>query len=347
MGADFSGVKIHTDEKAASLSESLGAKAFTHGQDIYFNKGNFNPGTKEGKHLLAHELTHTIQQKGGFKERKGTVKENAQPSIQRLVKSKEPWTGAVITAPSVSLMDAAKGKATLASLAPNTLVKVLGNAAGWLNVEVDTKQGGVTLDPKAKVKPSGDKLTGYLKHTHVDDAVVASMTGMLGEKATWKSSGPGKGTTFERWASAATEATAPPIVEVTTINCWEMILIAAYKFKVINWQWIHDLYTNTSGNWYKELPKRLTKGPLINYDVKTKTPQPERGDLVFFSGAAHVTLATGKGDELLTFWPPPNEEPTKAGTVDEVKMSTIEDLHGWIWHFAKFTPKMKIGKPAW
>lgn len=64
FGADFSDVNIHTDEKAVQMSNELGAHAFTHGKDIYFNKGKYNPNTDEGKHLLAHELTHTIQQKG-------------------------------------------------------------------------------------------------------------------------------------------------------------------------------------------------------------------------------------------------------------------------------------------
>ncbi|MCB0429849.1 MAG: DUF4157 domain-containing protein [Flavobacteriales bacterium] len=64
MGADFNGVRIHTDQKAAGLSQQLGARAFTVGNDIYFNQGQYNPASHQGKHLLAHELTHTIQQKG-------------------------------------------------------------------------------------------------------------------------------------------------------------------------------------------------------------------------------------------------------------------------------------------
>ena len=64
FGADFSHVNIHTDSQAAQMSANIGAQAFTHGNDIYFNKGKYNPTSKEGKTLLAHELTHTIQQKG-------------------------------------------------------------------------------------------------------------------------------------------------------------------------------------------------------------------------------------------------------------------------------------------
>ena len=60
--ADFSGVRIHTGNEAEALSHSINAQAFTHGRDIYFNSGKFSPSSAEGRHLLAHELTHTIQQ---------------------------------------------------------------------------------------------------------------------------------------------------------------------------------------------------------------------------------------------------------------------------------------------
>lgn len=62
MGADFGGVNIHAGPAAHKLNRQLGARAFTHGSDIYFNKGEYNPDSSEGKHLLAHELTHVVQQ---------------------------------------------------------------------------------------------------------------------------------------------------------------------------------------------------------------------------------------------------------------------------------------------
>ncbi|MDN3689969.1 eCIS core domain-containing protein [Cyclobacterium jeungdonense] len=62
FGADFSQVNVHTDAQAVQMSQDLGAQAFTHGRDIYFNEGKYNPSSQSGQHLLAHELTHTIQQ---------------------------------------------------------------------------------------------------------------------------------------------------------------------------------------------------------------------------------------------------------------------------------------------
>ncbi|MEI6692226.1 MAG: DUF4157 domain-containing protein [Chlorobium sp.] len=63
FSTDFSAVKVHTDSGAADMSEDISAKAFTSGRDIYFNSGFFSPESATGKHLLAHELTHILQQK--------------------------------------------------------------------------------------------------------------------------------------------------------------------------------------------------------------------------------------------------------------------------------------------
>ncbi len=62
--ADFSKVRIHTGKKAAVMANLIHAQAFTHGYDIYFNSGQYQPYSNAGKHLLAHELTHVVQQKG-------------------------------------------------------------------------------------------------------------------------------------------------------------------------------------------------------------------------------------------------------------------------------------------
>jgi hypothetical protein len=62
LNADFSGVRVHTDAGADGLNRSLSAKAFTTGSDIYFRQGEYNPGSSSGRELLAHELTHVVQQ---------------------------------------------------------------------------------------------------------------------------------------------------------------------------------------------------------------------------------------------------------------------------------------------
>jgi len=63
FGQDFSHVRVHTDEGAVAQAEALGAKAFTIGNDIFFSHGRYQPGTTAGGRLLAHELTHVVQQR--------------------------------------------------------------------------------------------------------------------------------------------------------------------------------------------------------------------------------------------------------------------------------------------
>jgi hypothetical protein len=65
LGADLGGVRLHTDDRSDQLNRAVSAKAFTTGNDVYFSKGSYQPDTRDGQHLLAHELTHTLQQTGG------------------------------------------------------------------------------------------------------------------------------------------------------------------------------------------------------------------------------------------------------------------------------------------
>ncbi|MHC5750143.1 eCIS core domain-containing protein [Nostoc sp. JL23] len=61
FGADFSGVKVHTNGQSDQLNRSIQARAFTTGQDVFFREGEYNPGSQGGQELL----THVVQQNGG------------------------------------------------------------------------------------------------------------------------------------------------------------------------------------------------------------------------------------------------------------------------------------------
>ena len=93
FGADFSSVRFHTGPEASEMSSSIKAKAFTYGNDVYFNAGQYNPGTSDGQRLIAHELTHTLQQGSGvYRQQEETVspsKEDEQDSYEsRLYKKR-------------------------------------------------------------------------------------------------------------------------------------------------------------------------------------------------------------------------------------------------------------------
>lgn len=73
FGADFQGVRIHTGAEAHSLNRAVSAVAFTTGKDIFFNNGAYDPNSAGGRELLAHELTHVVQQAGYGVRRKLAV----------------------------------------------------------------------------------------------------------------------------------------------------------------------------------------------------------------------------------------------------------------------------------
>jgi len=89
FGHDFSNVRIHTDAVAAKSAQSINALAYTTGNNIVFNSGQYSPETSAGQRLMAHELTHVVQQGG-----------NLTSNIQREVKAPAPACSMVSAIPS-------------------------------------------------------------------------------------------------------------------------------------------------------------------------------------------------------------------------------------------------------
>jgi hypothetical protein len=80
FGSEFGGVRVHTGTEAHALNRAVGAVAFTTGNDIFFSQGSYSPGSSGGRELLAHELTHVVQQGGA-----APLSGRAQPAlVQRM-----------------------------------------------------------------------------------------------------------------------------------------------------------------------------------------------------------------------------------------------------------------------
>lgn len=62
FGRDFSQVRLHTDTQAAESARAVNARAYTVGQDVVFRAGQYAPESSKGQRLMAHELTHVVQQ---------------------------------------------------------------------------------------------------------------------------------------------------------------------------------------------------------------------------------------------------------------------------------------------
>jgi hypothetical protein len=89
FGHDFSQVRVHTDARATAAARALRARAFTVGRELVFSAGQYAPETSAGRELLAHELTHVVQQ-GATAVRGNHVRDNSSPLTAETINTKSP-----------------------------------------------------------------------------------------------------------------------------------------------------------------------------------------------------------------------------------------------------------------
>ena len=136
FGRDFSNIRIHDDNKAASSANALSARAYTIGQHVVFGEDQFNPQDGDGRNLLAHELAHTLQQ--GHMDAGLMVQREPAPertSFPWLGKIENTWTASLRSAPTKAADDPHGN--TLVDLPKGTDVTVIGHKGGWMHVQVE------------------------------------------------------------------------------------------------------------------------------------------------------------------------------------------------------------------
>ncbi len=177
FGTGFAGVRVHADETAARLASAIGARAFTYGQDIFFGTGEFAPDRPAGRHLLAHELTHVLQQRSG------------QPLLQRrVVPRRVSCHGYPANHPVLQAIGQASGNEAVAEIqqAANHAVRLLGDAIAVL---VSTRNRIRQGEPAAR--PT------------VSDALARALQRRLRlnphDRQVWIGSGPGTVEMAIRW----------------------------------------------------------------------------------------------------------------------------------------------------
>jgi len=133
LGYDFSNVKVHTDTVAAKSAQSINALAYTSGNHIVFNSGQYSPETDSGKKLLAHELTHVVQQDNGMSTTAGQ-------SLYRKVGS--------VNCPASVFGAPADPKTALEAVDPH-VVEIANNAADALATDAKDVKTGIPATPSA------------------------------------------------------------------------------------------------------------------------------------------------------------------------------------------------------
>lgn len=127
FGHDFSQVRVHNDTKAVETAQEVRAKAFTTGKDVVFASGQFSPETTGGRRLLAHELTHTIQQNGG-------INKVQSERIQMIPQNPNDVPFVAETNTGANLRDSASHASNILAVLPaNHPVNVTGGRA-WISV---------------------------------------------------------------------------------------------------------------------------------------------------------------------------------------------------------------------
>ncbi len=169
FGVDFSGVRVHTGSQAAETAKFINARAFTVGNNIAFGGGQFAPGSHEGRRLMAHELTHVIQQTNGGLS--GVLSRDAAPAPTpaEAVDSKDPdkvsdvpieaWSGASNSVRRRAVM-VMLSKKIMFPWNDTTVARILNAYPDRASMEAEDIDAVKAAAARGSI--SGAELTGYL-----------------------------------------------------------------------------------------------------------------------------------------------------------------------------------------
>jgi len=345
FGADFTDVRVHSDGVADNLARSVKARAFTLGRDIYFGLGKYRPNTSAGRLLLAHELTHTIQQSGkslrsmdwnipiGSSRRRITAPNVSLESGSDTLRRSPDFRQTVRLRRSFTYVGD-DGTFQSHNFSPD----LSDGIRSWLARRMRVFTNVVSVDSVLR-----DLLTAFRRAHRILGARVALRRGQHYTYAAridlsggsiqisdvrinnfsptaervlsrltsfppmqWEPAGA-CATDFCLWVIDTTETPAPPLATTTTMNCWEAILLAAYYAGVVSWRWLHNLYDRYHSRGDAAFANMLSRGRRTRYSPPRYVPV--RGDIVFFwtgNHLSHVGLATGRLN-------PPGQSPEVIG----------------------------------
>ena len=326
FGADFGQVRVHTDAKAAEAASSVNALAYTVGTNVVFGAAQYAPETFAGRRLLAHELTHVVQQGRQLSKRiqkaslsdfndNNPLHDPSRLSDAQIRATDEYLFISTYTFPPLIQPYATQEEALLAS---RLLLRHLREGGSIIPFTNDLAQQFID---RAK------RQLGTLRSTEPQVGTLNWVPFSTGAAVSNPSALP---TEFGRWILAGGRE---PHALSGSINCWEMVLFGAYKGRYITFPRIQQIYNLAVQN------VRSGRTRLVGDTVETElrrgnenifnptnpnSPKPLPGDIVIFNRAAvHTAIALGtmaRGEqEVLSLWNRPNN-------ISNVQRTTIEAL---------------------
>ncbi len=302
FGAEFNQVRVHTDREAVQMNSEIGAQAFTHGSDVFFGAGKYSPGAAGGKRLLAHELTHVVQQ-GGASLRTMAGIQRSQGAKQEAAGISRAQAGGLIQAQNI-----------------------FQKAGGWL------KKG------YQKLKKLKQKFFGRLKGSEVEEKETGtayvdelSRGERLEHAQKTKGSQPGAAPDY---TNPDVQGLEPDEYMVTLAvaqtdtgwyrNIQALKKAALTKLKGSPWQFLKKIFGGGGEDLPKDLARQVLGQQETDWEKKTK---PEQENLVdkFMQGLHNVghtwvrlsTYVGGKLQELFSFgmWPRKTFDPESEQTL--------------------------------
>jgi hypothetical protein len=175
FGRDFSQVRVHTDARAADSARAVNARAFTTGQDVVFGAGMYDPGTTTGKRLLAHELTHVVQQTGGQVQRQALqetcrAREDLAPIIWPMIqpvilRHPEPPGSEVVQAVWTSIILPGMREERVATAQRKTIQRPIDTQPGFKPVHVTLQTSQLQWDIIQRTL-TDDQVTALAQQVH-------------------------------------------------------------------------------------------------------------------------------------------------------------------------------------
>lgn len=272
----------------------------------------------------------------------------SKPVIQRLVREPYPWDG-IVTNDNAQVFD------------PN--IDYRRQTRPRMLMHLNNGDRVVVLEfsrPRYLLVRTEAGVEGYIDHNHIDDPTSSRMESLVGRELRWTASdlagyeepqtGGDAASDFREWARAESEAAAPSIDDSSILmNCWEVILLTAYQLGEVSWDWIHTLYTTRDELTPSDLIENQPPTAIIfNNEGEPVNLRVQRGDLVFFNNVEHVTLATGEGQSVYSFWPVlRNPNHSYRGMRDEIRIEDISFIRTRIAEIDEGVPIVTYARPAW